>query len=127
MPYAYMKDKVELALGDAPYIKASSSWSIVSRNRSKLRLRDGRVFDEVVTRTVVTATNLSSRSVDMLLSHSLRGDSVTATPDAETVRLATQDTVNFDHSIRWTIPIPPGGTQDFVVQYSTFVLTQEGT
>jgi hypothetical protein len=126
MPYAYMRDKVELALGDAPYIKASSAWTIIGRNRGKVRLRDGRVFDEVVTRTTITATNLSSRSVDLILTHSLRGDNVTATPEAETTRLATQDTVNFDYAIKWTRAIPAGATQEFVIEYSSFVFAPTG-
>ncbi len=120
VPYTYMGDKVELALGDAPYVKARSETAVLKINRAKLKLRDGRIFDEIVKRDTVTVRNLSSRASEIELTHSLRGDTVTHTPKADEAKLSTQDSVNFDYRLKWSQSIAPGATQTFTVEYSFF-------
>ncbi len=127
VPYTYMKDQVELGLGDAPYVKGHSETAVVRINRAKIKLRDGRIFDEIVKRDTVTVRNLSSRTSEIELTHSLRGDTATHTPKAEEAKLSTQDSVNFDYRLKWSQSIAPGATQTFTVEYSFFqFVRQEG-
>ena len=125
MPYKFMGDTVRLPLGDAPYIKAKVATTPIRTNRAKVKLRDGRVFDEFVRRDTITVLNLSSRASEVEVTHKLRGDSLTLSSPAETTKLPVPDTVNFDYSLTWKKSVEPGATWTETVEYSSFALAKQ--
>ncbi|MCH8980055.1 MAG: hypothetical protein IH945_12560 [Armatimonadetes bacterium] len=120
VPYTYMGGEVELSLGEAAYIQSSVSTEVKRTVRGKIKLRDGRVFDETAKTDSITVTNLGSRDAEVVVTHTLVGELHRSSPRALESRTSMTDAVNFDNVLEWSFVLAPGETRVFRAEYSTF-------
>ena len=93
--------------------------------RGKIKLRDGRVYDETSKEDTVTVTNLGSRDAEVVLTHTLIGELHRSSPRALESRTSMTDAVNFDNVLSWSFVLAPGETKVFRAEYSTFALVRK--